>query len=145
MDRAALSASLLDGRLPEGTPLGDFVTAVDQATSSYPATYMVNCAHPTHLEPTLRAAADRGEPWLGRLRGLRANASAKTHAELDNSTELDCGIHARSRGAWPACNRPTACRSSAAAAAPTASICERLRPLVGDGSVLPPLRGIGYR
>jgi homocysteine S-methyltransferase len=80
-----------DGKLPDGTPLGDFVTAVDEATSSYAASFMVNCAHPSHLEPTLRAAADRGEPWLARLRGLRANASAKTHAELDNSTELDRG------------------------------------------------------
>jgi homocysteine S-methyltransferase len=80
-----------DGRLPDGTTLGELVIAVDQATSGYPVSFMVNCAHPSHLEPTLRSAAERGDPWLTRFRGLRANASAKTHAELDNSTELDRG------------------------------------------------------
>jgi S-methylmethionine-dependent homocysteine/selenocysteine methylase len=80
-----------DGRLPDGTRLGDFVTAVDQATSGYAAGFMVNCAHPSHLEPTLRDAAEGDAPWLTRFRGLRANASEKTHAELDDSTELDRG------------------------------------------------------
>ena len=80
-----------DGRLPDGTPLGDAIAMVDDATAGSPVGYIVNCAHPDHLEPTLRAAQDRNERWLDRFRGLRANASAKTHAELDNSTELDRG------------------------------------------------------
>jgi S-methylmethionine-dependent homocysteine/selenocysteine methylase len=80
-----------DGTLPDGTPLGAFITAVDDATSGAPLGFMVNCAHPTHLAPTLTDAAAAGAPWLSRLRGLRANASAKTHAELDDSTELDRG------------------------------------------------------
>lgn len=80
-----------DGRVPDGSSLGDFVRAVDEATSGYPVGYMVNCAHPTHLGPTLRAAADGGEKWLGRFRGLRTNASARSHQELDNSTDVDRG------------------------------------------------------
>lgn len=80
-----------DGKLPDGTPLGDFVRAVDEATAGYPVAFMVNCVHPTHLEPILRGGRERGEAWVSRIRGLRANASAKTHAELDNSTELDRG------------------------------------------------------
>jgi methionine synthase I (cobalamin-dependent) len=28
---------------------------------------------------------------MGRIRGLRANASRLSHAELDEATELDCG------------------------------------------------------
>jgi S-methylmethionine-dependent homocysteine/selenocysteine methylase len=48
---------------------------------------MINCAHPTHFENTLAADA----PWLKRLRAVRANASAKSHAELDEATELDAG------------------------------------------------------
>lgn len=80
-----------DGKLPDGTPLGDFVTAVDQQTSGTPVGYMVNCVHPSHLGPVLAAAGRAGAPWLARLRGTRANASTKTHAELDNSTELDRG------------------------------------------------------
>ena len=80
-----------DGRLPDGTPLGDFVAAVDQQTSGTPVGYMVNCVHPSHLGPVLAAAARAGAPWLARFRGMRANASTKTHAELDNSTALDRG------------------------------------------------------
>ena len=80
-----------DGRLPDGTPLGDFIAAVDQQTSGTPVGYMVNCVHPSHLGPVLAAAARAGAPWLARFRGMRANASTKTHAELDNSTELDRG------------------------------------------------------
>jgi S-methylmethionine-dependent homocysteine/selenocysteine methylase len=73
--------------LPSGTTLGDAIVEVDEATDAGPAYYMVNCAHPTHFEQVL---ADGG-PWLARLRGIRANASCKSHAELDAATELDSG------------------------------------------------------
>jgi homocysteine S-methyltransferase len=76
-----------DGRLPSGTTLGDAILDVDVATDGAPAYYMVNCAHPTHFEHVL----DDGGPWLARLRGIRANASCKSHAELDAATELDSG------------------------------------------------------
>jgi homocysteine S-methyltransferase len=48
---------------------------------------MVNCAHPTHIAPAL---AEPG-PWRQRIRGLRYNASAKSHSELDQATDLDDG------------------------------------------------------
>jgi len=48
---------------------------------------MVNCAHPTHFEAVLTD----GAPWSGRVRGLRANASRQSHAELNESPELDIG------------------------------------------------------
>jgi homocysteine S-methyltransferase len=80
-----------DGRLPSGMSLAEFVARVDGGTHGYPLFYMVNCAHPTHLSPALAAAVDRGESWLARFRGFRANASSKSHEELDNSTELDRG------------------------------------------------------
>jgi S-methylmethionine-dependent homocysteine/selenocysteine methylase len=76
-----------DGRLPSGQSLGDAITAVDRATASGPVYYMINCAHPSHFENTLAADA----PWMKRLRAIRANASAKSHAELDEATELDAG------------------------------------------------------
>jgi homocysteine S-methyltransferase len=75
-----------DGRLPSGATLADAIGATDDATGGYPLHYMVNCAHPTHLD---RVLADG--PLLDRLRGLRANASAKSHAELDEAAELDRG------------------------------------------------------
>jgi S-methylmethionine-dependent homocysteine/selenocysteine methylase len=76
-----------DGRLPTGDTLGDAIGRVDAATAAYPAYYMLNCAHPTHFQALLTPA----EPWSARLRGLRANASRKSHAELNESTELDLG------------------------------------------------------
>ena len=76
-----------DGRLPEGRTLAEAVAAVDDATGGAVAYYMINCAHPTHFEDALDADAR----WVRRIRGLRANASTKSHAELDNSVELDEG------------------------------------------------------
>jgi homocysteine S-methyltransferase len=74
-----------DGRLPSGQDLREAVAEVDDATGAAPAYFMVNCAHPTHFEDVL---ADGG---LERVLGLRANASMKSHAELDEAEELDQG------------------------------------------------------
>jgi homocysteine S-methyltransferase len=76
-----------DGALPTGQSLGEAIAAVDAATGGYPAYYMVNCAHPSHFEQPLLS----GEDWVGRVRGLRANASRCSHAELDAMTALDDG------------------------------------------------------
>ena len=76
-----------DGRLPSGQPLGDAVKKVDAATGDAPAYYMINCAHPSHFREALAA----GENWTHRVRGIRANASSKSHAELDEAEELDDG------------------------------------------------------
>ncbi|HSE67011.1 MAG TPA: homocysteine S-methyltransferase family protein [Gemmatimonadales bacterium] len=76
-----------DGKLVTGRSLGDAIAMVDAATSAYPSYYMINCAHPTHFESALTT----GEPWLARIRGLRTNASHKSHAELNESPELDSG------------------------------------------------------
>jgi S-methylmethionine-dependent homocysteine/selenocysteine methylase len=76
-----------DGRLPSGQPLGEAIAQVDSETDSAPAYYMINCAHPTHFEEVLEG----GTGWRDRIRGLRANASTKSHAELDEATELDEG------------------------------------------------------
>lgn len=76
-----------DGRLPSGVALGDAITAVDAATEGRVAYFMVNCAHPTHFAGALVP----GEPWLERVKAVRANASALSHAELDVATELHRG------------------------------------------------------
>jgi S-methylmethionine-dependent homocysteine/selenocysteine methylase len=76
-----------DGRLPTGQTLRAAIEQVDAATSGYPSYYMINCAHPTHFEHLLAEA----EPWTKRIRGLRANASRKSHAELNESPDLDVG------------------------------------------------------
>ncbi|MHB2168046.1 homocysteine S-methyltransferase family protein [Alsobacter sp. R-9] len=76
-----------DGRLASGATLEGAIAMVDAATGGAPLYYMVNCAHPLHLAPAL----ERGGAWTIRLGGLRANASTKSHAELDAATELDPG------------------------------------------------------
>jgi homocysteine S-methyltransferase len=75
-----------DGRLPDGTALADAITAVEEATFRAPAYYGVNCAHPTHF-----AAALPGGALGERVRSVRANASSKTSADLDEAPELDEG------------------------------------------------------
>jgi homocysteine S-methyltransferase len=75
-----------DGRLPTGQPLGDAISAVDEATGGVAAYFMVNCAHPDHFAQQL---AD-GE-WARRIRGIRCNASRMSHAELDECDVLDDG------------------------------------------------------
>ena len=76
-----------DGNLPTGDSLGSAIDRIDQQTSGYPAYYMINCAHPSHFDRVL--AVD--QPWVGRIRGLRTNASRMSHAELNEASELDAG------------------------------------------------------
>ncbi|MGJ0513064.1 homocysteine S-methyltransferase family protein [Methylocystis sp.] len=76
-----------DGKLIGGRSLREAVETVDRETDAAPAYYMINCAHPTHFEQALSADA----PWMNRLLGVKANASTKSHAELDESETLDSG------------------------------------------------------
>lgn len=76
-----------DGKLPSGQVLADAIAQVDTSTGNGPIYYMINCAHPTHFEHIL--ATD--QPWLSRIHGIRANASSKSHTELDEAEELDEG------------------------------------------------------
>ena len=76
-----------DGRLPSGQSLRAAIEQVDAATNSGPAYFMVNCAHTEHFAHVLAEEAS----WTQRIRGIRANASRCSHAELDEATELDEG------------------------------------------------------
>lgn len=76
-----------DGNLPTGQALGDAIKQVDDATSGYPAYFMINCAHPSHFDKVMHG----DEPWAARIRGLRANASKMSHAELNEAPVLDAG------------------------------------------------------
>lgn len=75
-----------DGRLSSGASIEEAILAVDEATDGAPQGFMINCAHPTHFAAALPEGESRG-----RIRGLRANASARSHAELDEAEELDSG------------------------------------------------------
>ena len=74
-----------NGRLPDGTTLSAAIAALETATEGIPLFYGVNCAHPSHFLGELKGA------WLDRIGVVRVNASALSHAELDEATELDDG------------------------------------------------------
>jgi homocysteine S-methyltransferase len=76
-----------DGKLPTGQTLKDAILETDMKSDNAPVYYMLNCAHPTHFADALA----KDEPWTRRLRGLRANASKRSHAELDEAPDLDAG------------------------------------------------------
>jgi S-methylmethionine-dependent homocysteine/selenocysteine methylase len=84
---AAISFTVeTDARLPSGQTLGDAIVQVDRETDPPPAYYMVNCApHP------LRGRARAGRAVASPDPRLRANASTKSHAELDEAADLDAG------------------------------------------------------
>ena len=75
-----------DGRLPGGDSIEQAIDAVDVATDGAALAFMINCAHPTHFADALPEGAARN-----RIQALRANASTKSHEELDASETLDSG------------------------------------------------------
>lgn len=75
------------GELPDGTALGDAIDQVDEATARAADSFMVNCAHPSHIAAALTA----GGAWTTRISGVRANASTRSHAEMDDADDLDEG------------------------------------------------------
>jgi len=76
-----------DGRLPSGEGLREAIERIDAGTDGAVAYFIVNCAHPTHFEDALQEDG----AWLARIAGVRANASTKSHAELDAADDLDAG------------------------------------------------------
>ncbi|RZI44243.1 homocysteine S-methyltransferase [Herbaspirillum sp. HC18] len=77
-----------DGRLPSGNSLRSAIESIDAETGGYAVYYMINCAHPTHFENALHEDG----AWRRRIQGLRANASRRSHAELDEAADLDDGL-----------------------------------------------------
>jgi S-methylmethionine-dependent homocysteine/selenocysteine methylase len=105
--RAAMNADMpvvisftteTDGRLSDAMSLEDAIDAVDSATGSGPAYYGINCSHPTHFGPAFPADDGSGR----RIRSIRANASNKSHAELDEADTLDAGDPAELAGLYRA-------------------------------------------
>ncbi len=85
---AVISLTLeTDGRLPNGQSLKEAIEKIDAATDASAVYYMINCAHPEHFENELVG----DDAWLKRIHGIRANASTKSHAELDECEILDDG------------------------------------------------------
>ena len=75
-----------DRNLRSGETLKQAIEKVDAATANAPAYYMINCSHPVDFGPALT-----DEPWVNRIRGLRANASSLDHGTLCQLGHLDEG------------------------------------------------------
>ena len=80
---------MLDGnhRLKSGASLKEAIETVDaQAGDAKPDYYGINCSHPLEFEPALVPG-----DWIGRIRSLRPNASAKDKVELCSIGHLEEG------------------------------------------------------
>lgn len=73
-----------DGKLGYQT-LDEAIDFIDRETNNYPLFYMINCTYPSHFINSLTGSS------LTRIKGIRANASSKSHKELDNSDKLHDG------------------------------------------------------
>lgn len=77
-----------DGRLPDGTPLGEAVARIDESAAPRPIHFLVGCVHPTRFS---QAAASAAWPSSHRVAGLKANASTLPPEDLDKLDHLDEG------------------------------------------------------
>ena len=68
------------GKVLDGCPLDEAIARVDEATGGALIGYMVNCSHPTFLQPAMMEASA-----LRRLIGFDANASSLDHQDLEGS------------------------------------------------------------
>ena len=74
-------------RLKSGPSLRQAIETVDAATGdARPDFYGLNCSHPLEFEPALETG-----DWIGRLRSLRPNASAKEKIDLCQLGHLEDG------------------------------------------------------
>lgn len=75
-----------DGNLESGPTVREAIEAVDAATDSAPAYYMINCSHPLEFEPALEEAE-----WTRRLGGFMPNAVASEKLSLCTLGHLEDG------------------------------------------------------
>lgn len=78
-----------EGDLPSGMTLKEAIMKVDTISGEYPLHYMINCVHPVYFAELLKKNKDQA--WIKRIKGIRPNASSKSHEELDNLGTLDVG------------------------------------------------------
>ena len=105
-----------DGRLPTGQTLKDAIVETDRQDRATRRPTTCSTARTRRISPPCWRRTSRGSK---RLRGLRANASTRSHAELDAAPDLDAGdpvaLGQQYRDLRPRMPQLT---SSAAAAAP---------------------------
>ena len=79
-----------DGKLVDGTPIAEAIQYIDNITCNKPVCYMANCVHPTIVYKALSQGFNDTETVKKRFRGIQANTSPLSYAELDDSVDLHC-------------------------------------------------------
>jgi len=79
-----------DGKLIDGTTIADAIRYIDSVTANQPVCYMSNCVHPSIVCKALLQPFNRNETVRERFRGIQANTSPLSYAELDGAEELHC-------------------------------------------------------
>jgi S-methylmethionine-dependent homocysteine/selenocysteine methylase len=84
-DTAAIISFVIgrDGRILDGSTLEQAMALIDSEAGKPPLGYMINCAHPSFLQP-----ATLSQHCQARLIGFQANASSLDHCELENASEM---------------------------------------------------------
>lgn len=98
-DRAGIPVAIsftleTDGRLPDGTALADAVRATDDAVRVPPAYYLINCAHPEHIEPALASGPTGPAGCVGCEPTRRAAATPSSTSDPISTRAT--------RASWPA-------------------------------------------
>lgn len=79
-----------DGKLIDGTTIADAIQYIDGITNNKPVCYMTNCVHPSIVCKALTQPFNRNEMVKERFRGIQANTSPLSYAELDGAVDLHC-------------------------------------------------------
>ena len=77
-----------NGTLIDGTKISDAITYIDENTRNKPLCYMTNCVHPKILFEALSQPFNQNAAVQKRFRGIQANTSPLSYAELDGSVDL---------------------------------------------------------
>ena len=77
-----------NGKLIDGTKISDAIAYIDENTRNKPLCYMTNCVHPKILFEALSQPFNQNAAVQKRFRGIQANTSPLSYAELDGSVDL---------------------------------------------------------
>jgi len=91
-----------DGKVLDGTILGDAVECIDTLGCDPPLFHMANCIHPANFARAMGRDENAPLRASGRLIGLQANASVLDPDELDGREELDADDPVRWAGSMAA-------------------------------------------
>lgn len=79
----------INNKLPSGETVEEAIIKIDNYTENYVLCYIFNCVNPKYILKFFNE--NKNKEWIKRIKGIKPNASEKTHEELDKLIELDSG------------------------------------------------------